>query len=116
YFTDHTGQPIYLTGSHTWANFAMDQGVSDPPAPFDYNGFLEFLRAHGHNFFRGWMWDLPFSVQGHNGGPFRWSPMPWLRTGPGLATDGKPKFDLTKFDQAYFDRVRARTFTARMKG
>ena len=31
-----------------------------------------------------------------------------MRTGPGLATDGGPKFDLTRFDQAYFDRLRAR--------
>ena len=31
-----------------------------------------------------------------------------MRTGPGLATDGGLKFDLTKFDQAYFDRLRAR--------
>jgi hypothetical protein len=29
---------------------------------------------------------------------------PFARTGPGLATDGKPKFDLTKFDQSYFDQ------------
>ena len=28
--------------------------------------------------------------------------------GPGTATDGGPKFDLAKFDQAYFDRLRAR--------
>ncbi len=37
------------------------------------------------------------------------SPQPWQRTGPGKATDGGLKFDLTQFDQAYFDRLRART-------
>jgi hypothetical protein len=36
------------------------------------------------------------------------SPHPWRRAGPGSASDGKPKFDLTKFDQAYFDRLRGR--------
>jgi hypothetical protein len=116
YFTDGSGKAIYLTGSHTWANFATDQGASYPPAPFDYDAYLDFLVAHNHNFFRGWVWDLPYSVQGHNGGPFYWSPFPWQRTGPGKATDGKPKFDLSKFDQAYFDRLRARVIAARDRG
>jgi hypothetical protein len=40
---------------------------------------------------------------------FTVTPQPWLRTGPGKATDGGPKFDLTKFDQRYFDRLRSRT-------
>ena len=35
-------------------------------------------------------------------------PHPWQRTGPGNATDGKLKFDLSKFDQTYFDRLRTR--------
>ena len=36
------------------------------------------------------------------------TPMPYRRTGPGLALDGQPKFDLDKWDPAYFERVRAR--------
>ena len=39
---------------------------------------------------------------------FSVTPQPWQRTGPGKASDGKPKFDLTKFNQAYFDRLRDR--------
>jgi hypothetical protein len=35
-------------------------------------------------------------------------PQPWQRTGPNTASDGKLKFDLTKFNQTYFDRLRAR--------
>ena len=31
------------------------------------------------------------------------------KDGTGNATDGGLKFDLTKFDQSYFDRLRART-------
>lgn len=30
---------------------------------------------------------------------------PWLRTGPGLAWDGLPKYDLTRFDPRYFERL-----------
>jgi collagenase-like protein with putative collagen-binding domain len=33
---------------------------------------------------------------------------PWPRTGPGTASDGGPRFDLSKFDQSYFDRLRSR--------
>jgi hypothetical protein len=39
-----------------------------------------------------------------------------VRTGPGLATDGGLKFDLTKFDPLYFDRLRARGQALREAG
>lgn len=112
YFADGTGRAIFLTGSHTWPNFATDQG----PARFDYAGYLDFLVAHHHNFFRAWVWDVPHSVQGINGGPFQWEPLAYERTGPGLATDGRPKFDLTRFNPAFFARLRARTVQAGERG
>ncbi|HJQ28371.1 MAG TPA: hypothetical protein VJ827_03460 [Rubrobacter sp.] len=34
------------------------------------------------------------------------TPQPWPRTGPGTARDGKPKFALSQFDPAYFERLR----------
>jgi hypothetical protein len=40
------------------------------------------------------------------------TPQPWPRTGPGTASDGKPKFDLSRFDQAYFSRLRDRVIAA----
>ena len=43
-------------------------------------------------------------------------PMPYERPGPELALDGKPKFDLDRFNQAYFDRMRAFVTAARDKG
>ena len=116
YFADSTGKAVYLTGSHTWANFATDQGSMDPPVVFDYDGYLDFLVAHNHNFFRGWVWELTYSEEGSNGGPFYWNPFPWQRTGPGNATDGKPRFDLNKYNQDYFDRLRKRVIAARDKG
>ncbi len=117
YFTDGSGKAVYLAGSHSWCNFATDQGKHDPPAAFDFKGYLDFLAAHNHNFFRGWVWELAFSEEGKNpNGLFRWSPHPWRRTGPGMATDGKPKFDLDQFNQEFFDRIRARTIAARDRG
>ena len=107
YFADAEGRPVLLTGSHTWANFATDQGTG-----IDYVRYLDLLARHGHNFFRGWVWDVPHSRQAWNGGPFRWTPSAWLRTGPGTATDGLARFDLERFDSAYFDRVRTRLLLA----
>jgi len=119
YFTDGSGKAIYLTGSHTHRNF-MDWGYSDPPPAFNYNSYLDFLVQHNHNFMRLW-------VQAN----FRWlrvndstgksdsahaSPFPWSRTGPGVASDGRPKFDLSQLDQSYFDRVRQRVIDAGARG
>src|SRR5680860_194984 len=39
-------------------------------------------------------------------------PQPWLRTGPGNALDGKPKFDLTQFNPDYFHRLKTRVKAA----
>jgi hypothetical protein len=43
-------------------------------------------------------------------------PLPWERTGPGLANDIKPKFDLRKLDGAFFERLRKRVIQARDQG
>jgi hypothetical protein len=44
------------------------------------------------------------------------SPQPWARTGPGEATDGKARFDLTQFDPDHFDRLRERVTNAGQRG
>ncbi|MBS7624100.1 hypothetical protein KEJ29_00780 [Candidatus Bathyarchaeota archaeon] len=107
YFTDDGKRAIYLTGSHTWCNL-QDMGVSDPPPEFDFQAYLDFLQKHGHNFIRLWRWETPkwrYSLDK----PFSFSkPHPWRRVGPGLAADGKPKFDLARFDESYFERLRTR--------
>lgn len=110
YFTDASGRAVYLTGSHTWTNF-QDGGPEDPPPAFDYTTYLDFLQQHGHNFFRLWSWE---QAKGANMNPsgFWFSPTPYARPGPGTALDGKPKFDLNSFNQAYFDRLRQRVVMA----
>jgi len=114
YFTDGGGKAIYLTGSHTWNNL-VDMGGGDPPQAFDFDAYLDFLERHGHNFIRLWAWD---SVRLIYGADYTHSaaPLPWARTGPGEALDGKPKFDLTKFDPDYFQRLRARVSAAGRRG
>jgi len=121
YFTDGSGKAIYLAGSHNWHNFQdnghrLPQG-KDPPEAFDYDAYLDFLQKHHHNFFRLWRWETPKWADEQPKGVVKYcQPHPWARTGPGEAKDGKPKFDLTKFDDDYFDRLRQRVKAAGDKG
>ncbi len=126
YFTDGTKMPdgslraVYLTGAHTWNNL-VDMGRNDPPEKFDFDAYLKFLSGHRHNFIRLWAWDstsLDTHANGTLGKDFihNVAPLPWARTGPGAALDGKPKFDLAKFDPEYFQRLRSRVATAGEQG
>ena len=117
YFADAAGRAVYLTGSHTWDTL-QDMGETDPPAKFDYDAYLDFLTRYNHNFIRLWRWDLVSWDTHEEKTPrhFFVAPHPWARTGPGNALDGKPKFDLTKFDEDFFDRLRTRVAAAGDRG
>lgn len=119
YFTDDGRRAVYLTGAHTWDNL-QDMGETDPPAPFDFDAYLDFLQQHHHNFIRLWRWELVrWDTAANNEKPPKQlvaAPHPWARTGPGRALDGKPKFNLDRFDDAYFQRLRARVEAARQRG
>ena len=121
YFTDGSGRAIYLAGSHNWQNFQDNghrlAGGQDPPTCFDYDAYLDFLQAHGHNFFRLWRWETPKWTDVQPEGVIKYCrPHPWVRSGPGMASDGKSKFDLSRFDPSYFDRMRTRLIAARDRG
>ena len=96
YFTDGSGKAIYLTGSHTWNNF---QEKSDATASeFDYAAYSRLLQEKNHNFMRLWVWQqaawAPWTKE-----KVEFDPLPYVRTGPGVALDGGPKVDLTQFNQ-----------------
>ena len=115
YFTDDSGKAIYLTGSHTWSNL-QDNGGSNPPPVFDYTAYLDFLVQNNHNFFRLWSWEQSRWTLETQDDNYWFYPLPYQRTGPGDALDGQPKYDLTKFNQAYFDRMRERIIEAGNRG
>ena len=115
YFVDGNGTPVYLVGSHTWADF-QDQGVGDPPPVFNYTAFLDYLVARGHNFTKLWAYENERWNQDLAGDNFWTSPNVYLRTGPGLALDGKPKWDLNQFNPEYLDRLRQRIILAGQRG
>jgi hypothetical protein len=115
-----SGKVIYLTGSHCNNNFHDGLGwgkeCPDEPERFDFDAYLDFLTERGHNFIRLWRWEqfqgYLFPADVH----FCMTPQPWPRTGPGSAKDGKPKFDLSAFDDGYFDRLRSRVVAAGRRG
>lgn len=112
YFTDGSGKAILLAGSHI--GWELQDDAWGREHTLDYRGFLDFLVEHNHNFVRLWVvehtrWDMsnPRAVA---------SPMPWRRTGPGKALDGRPRFDLRRLDPAYFQRLRSRAAAAAERG
>lgn len=117
---DSVPRAVYLTGSHIWNNLQDGMGpggdCAATPEEFNYPAYLDFLKERGHNFIRLWRWEL-FKSQAA-GGAFHlcMAPQPWARTGAGRAKDGKPKFDLTTFDEAFFDRLRQRVSDAGREG
>src|ERR671918_824994 len=124
YFTvasgDDAGRAVHLAGSHIWNNLHDGMGpgaeCSNEPERFDFDGYLDFLQERSHNLIRLWRWEHIRSQAA--GGTFHlcMAPQPWVRTGPGEANDGKPKFDLTRLDDAYFDRLRERVVAASERG
>jgi len=108
YFTDGTKasdgslKAVYLTGSHPWNNL-QDSGKLGKPLTerFDYDSYLSRMARLNHNLIRVWAWEV-----GEN--DWYYDPAPWVRTGPGTGTDGRPKFDLKEFNPEYFERLRSR--------
>lgn len=98
YFRDG-GRHVALVGVSDRALFTVwenDKG-------FSWQKYLRDLAAHHLNYVRQdvFSWGqllAPVSYPAQFSNP-AW---PFARTGPGVAVDGKPKFDLTKFEQSYF--------------
>ena len=97
YFADRAGRIVYLAGAHTWRNLQDAVSSEHAGTPFDYSGYIQFLERYHLNFFRLWRQEDALS-----------EPMPYLRTGPGLALDGGPKFDLSRTNPIFFERLSAR--------
>jgi hypothetical protein len=114
YFSDGSGKAIYLTGSHTWASL-QERGYEGITPDFDYLAYLAFLQKFQHNCMRLWAWEHATWMQ-FTDKNIRYTPLPFVRSGPGTALDGGLKFDLSRFHPPYFDRLRARVRAARNRG
>jgi hypothetical protein len=112
YFKDARGAALILNGSQTWNTF-QDWGTEGSVQTLDFDAFVKFLTAHGHKLTLLWTVEMPkfcgLPTTANSPPEFAVSPLPYKRTGPETATDGGLKFDLTKFDPSFFDRLRTRT-------
>ena len=113
YFSRPDGRPVYLTGSHTWATL-HDRLLEETPI-FDYSAWLDFMERHNHNFLRLWAWEQTAGMQ-FTDRPVKYGPNRYRRTGPGAALDGGPRFDLSQFNDDFFDRLRSRVVAAGRRG
>ena len=115
YFTPvsgpRAGRAVYLTGSHIWNNLhdGMGPGPDGPEDPadaerMDFGDYLRFLTQRGHNFIRLWRWEQFRSQAAGGNYHLNMTPQPWVRTGRG--------FDLERFDDAFFQRLRDRVTAA----
>ncbi|HET6529016.1 MAG TPA: hypothetical protein VFH03_00160, partial [Actinoplanes sp.] len=124
YFTPtsgpRAGRAVYLTGSHIWNNLhdGMGPGSDGPAQPerLDYDAYLRFLTERGHNFIRLWRWENVRSQAAGGNYHLNMTPQPWARTGPGTAKDGKPRFDLERFNDEFFERLHDRVTRAGAAG
>lgn len=96
YFQDGEGRAVYLTGSHHW-DVLVDNG--ERPGGFDFEGYLNRLETWGHNFIRLWA---------HEAWTHEIHPRPWARIGS--------RFDLSRFNPEYFERLRRRVARAGERG
>ena len=119
YFTVGGSRAAYLVaGSHTW-NSLQDEDTGSGTTLLDFNAYVAFLQSHGMNATILWRKDLPKFCYWGAGGVWTVNSatgMPWARTGPGNASDGLPKFDLTKLNQGFFDRLLARATQLQQNG
>src|SRR5258708_22939846 len=115
YFTDDEGRAVYLTGSHTWNNL-VNMNPAGTRDPFDFQVYLDLMKRYDHNFIWLWTWELTTwdTRANEEDGPqiLEVELHPWKRTGPENALDGKPKFDLAQWNEAYFERLRKRVAAA----
>ena len=121
YFQDTaTGKAVFLHGFDHFR--ALQEVNNNHVSPLDFQAFITQLTRYHHNFLRLWMWEHFWRISEVNeihpeGEPSHVrGPHIYQRTGPGNAIDGQLKFDLTKFDQRYFDRMRERIIMAGKSG
>ena len=118
YFTDGTGEYVYLTGSHVWWNLVGDRTWRancnlGAVRPFDYDDYLDHLTDHNHNFIRLWTIELTTWEECGDRGHRRAAAV--AEDWAGTAHDGRPKFDLRRFNHI-LQRLRARVAAARARG
>jgi hypothetical protein len=105
YFRQPDGKPVVLIGDYTWGTFS--------DVDYDYAALFDQLKAKGLNFARIWLWWGGAQFPPPDDKPHV---EPFLRPGPGLANDGRPKYDLSRFNPVFFDRLHDLCTAAQQRG
>lgn len=119
YFVDGDGNAVRLAGHQIFVDLqdnSFNKALTYGDEPLlDWSWYLDFATERNLNFVRNWIiWS---TGSGTAAAPDKIAhPMMYARTGPGMAVDGLPKFDLETFDQEFFDRLRTRIEQAAARG
>ena len=113
WFADGSGRPIYLGGHQIFVdlqdNSYNKEFIRNNERILDWDEYIEFLKEHRFNYLRNW---VIWSTGSGSMAPVNHAiayPMPYERVqGHGKAKDGKDKFDLDRFDERFFQRMRDR--------
>jgi len=112
YFEDGNGKTIFLTGSHTWANF--QEFVEDGEAPFIYEEYLDMMESNHHNFMRMWQRNHPYWSLGSK---HAWvDPVPYVLAAHNKTDNAHSVYDLDRWNEDYFARLRAKIIEAGQRG
>jgi hypothetical protein len=117
YFESPDGKPVVMVGDYE-ASPICPTGVPMDPN-YDYRIFFDTLKENGLNFAKVWIFygvEAEYDSETAFDDYHRFNLLPYLRTGPGLANDGRPKYDLAQFNPYYFERIAAACAAARARG
>jgi len=121
YFTDASGQAIYLAGHQSFVdlqdNSFNKEFIRGGQRRLDWAAYLDFLSEHRFNYLRSWIiWSTGSGSMASVNQAIA-SPMPYRRVeGKGKARDGGDKFDLYQFDEQFFQRMRTRCEGLQQRG
>ncbi|RME90821.1 MAG: hypothetical protein D6766_12710 [Verrucomicrobia bacterium] len=113
WFTDGSGRAICLAGHQSFVDLQDNSFnkafIRGHVRTLDWDEYVRFLKAHRFNYLRNW---VIWSTGSGSMAPINRAiatPMPYERVpGHGKARDGGDKFDLTRFNEAFFQRLRRR--------
>lgn len=119
YFADASGKAVYLAGSQSGGWDVQDDAFSGYVAigervRFDFRNYVQWAAARNQNLIRIWIVETTLFDKGPQDQIA--TPMQFMRTGPGNALDGRPRFDLTRHEPAYYNRLRAAVTEAQARG
>ena len=97
---------VYLTGSHTWGN-GQAAGYVEPPAPFDFASYLDYLQGEWPQLHSAVGLGAGEVERGESGRLLVQRRSPICGQGRGRQRTARLKWDLTQFDEQFFDAAAA---------